>query len=67
MGTVINFPEGRSVTRDDASMAKESLSATVIILPVIRIERFGGEPSDGIHTGVATAHGRRRRRPESRS
>ncbi len=64
MGTVIGFPEhGRSM-RDDRLMAVRSGSATVIILPVIRIERYIDEPADG---AASRSQRRRRRRRASRS
>ncbi len=62
MGEIIRFPgeagypRGRSA---DALAAAMSEPATVIILPVIRIER---EPDDE-ETGRRKNSGRRRRRP----
>ncbi|TAK49727.1 MAG: hypothetical protein EPO23_00370 [Xanthobacteraceae bacterium] len=64
MGTIIEFPAGeishRSATGADPSMG----SATVIILPVIRIERHGDETTDGHGPGAAPG-GRRGRRARS--
>jgi hypothetical protein len=40
-------------------------SATIIILPVIRIEHYDDEPSDGYSTASAAV--RKRRRPATRS
>jgi hypothetical protein len=59
MGQVIGFPEqGR--TRDDRLIAIRPESATVIILPVIRIERYTDEPDEG--TASRSQRRRRRRR-----
>jgi hypothetical protein len=63
MGIVVAFPEGRSAGR--ASVDQLAGSATVIILPVVRIERFGeGPPSDAEPSSVSS--GRKRRRRASR-
>jgi len=62
MGTVIGFPEHERSERRAIGMRSEP--ATVIILPVIRIERYFDEPA------VATAsrsQRRRRRRRASRN
>ena len=46
MGTIVKFPdEGRIVKFGRADMADES--ATVIILPVVRIERYDEPRSEG--------------------
>jgi hypothetical protein len=59
MGQVIGFPEhGR--TRDGRLIALRPESATVIILPVIRIERYTDEPDEG--TASRSQRRRRRRR-----
>ncbi len=64
MGTVIGFPElGRS-TRDGRVIGMRSESATVIILPVIRVERLEDEPAEG---SASRSQRRRRRRRASRS
>jgi len=63
MTTIIDFPRERRIVR--ASMAiTDGHSATVIILPVVRIERLDHEPSDDVPAG-ARAPGRRRRRSRS--
>ena len=63
MGSVVRFPElGRSSRRGKLIGGKPE-SATVIILPVIRIERFADEPSEPEAT---RSQRRRRRRRESR-
>jgi hypothetical protein len=67
MGTVIDFPAGRRSAREGSPAAESARSATIIILPVIRIERVGDEPYGGVPAGASAASGRRRRRPSSRS
>ena len=60
MGTVVTFPEARSAARDgiDPQMG----SATVIILPVVRIERYEDDPSGDIEPSSSSPGGKRRRR-----
>jgi hypothetical protein len=60
MGIVIDFPQRRRVAREAPPGAARS--ATIIILPVIRIERVGDEPHGGVPAGDNAASGRRRRR-----
>jgi hypothetical protein len=67
MGTVIEFPEERRSAREAVPAAETTRSATIIILPVIRIERVGDEPYGDVPAGASAASGRRRRRPSSRS
>jgi hypothetical protein len=62
MGTVISFPEPARRTRRRKSAIAES--ATVIILPVIRIERFIDEASMPL---PSRSQRRRRRRRVSRT
>ena len=62
MGTVIKFPDdGRVVRFDRAEAADES--ATVIILPVIRIERYADPLTENAEprTPPPTDNGGRRR------
>ena len=69
MGTVVEFPElGRS-TRDGRVIGMRSESATVIILPVIRIERYSDdEPAaEPAERSATRSQRRRRRRRASRS
>ncbi|MBI5262540.1 MAG: hypothetical protein HY852_12070 [Bradyrhizobium sp.] len=61
MGTIIEFPVSRRLgSPEDASLLAEE--ATVVILPVIRIERETDETSGDSGPEQGTAHGRRRRR-----
>jgi hypothetical protein len=66
MGTVVTFPESRRIARDAYAIGTQNASATIIILPVIRIEHYSDEPSDGCSDGP-NASGRKRRRPTTRS
>jgi hypothetical protein len=60
MDTIIDFPQERRIVRHSMPIA-DGHSATVIILPVVRIERFDREPSDGMPAGARTSSRRRRR------
>ncbi len=62
MGSVIRFPETGRRARSSRLIAARAESATVIILPVIRIERFTDEPSH-----PSRSQRRRRRRRASRT
>jgi hypothetical protein len=64
MGTVIRFPAVARRSRRKKSSSRNAESATVIILPVIRIERFVDAAS---MPGVSRSQRRRRRRRASRS
>jgi hypothetical protein len=64
MGTVVEFPEHGRSSRDGRVIGMRAESATVIILPVIRIERYSEEPADG---SASRSQRRRRRRRASRS
>jgi hypothetical protein len=67
MGMVISFPEPGRAARVSRVMADRMESATVIILPVIRIERYTDEPSGGFEPEENPGHRRRRRRRTTRS
>lgn len=64
MGTVINFPEARRIERDDGDGVRGT--ATIMILPVVRIERPTDRPTDEV-SSTGTAGGRKRRRRARRS
>jgi hypothetical protein len=66
MGTVINFPAAQASARRPRPIADKSESAAVIILPVVRIERYADAPN-GHFAPEASAPRRRRRRRASRS
>ena len=64
MGTVVAFPEARTPARESIDI--QAGSATVIILPVIRVERYDEGPSGDVEPTASTP-GRRRRRRASRT
>lgn len=63
MGIIVEFPADAAARRagPDMNMVPREGTATILILPAIRIERYA-ETSDGIGPGEGTAPGRRRRR-----
>ena len=61
MGAVITFPEARQLLRATPSYGPQAC-ATVIILPVIRIERENEAPSDTATETTKSPSGRKRRR-----
>jgi len=67
MGVVISFPVVGRATRSSRSTIGKPESATVIILPVVRIERYIDEPTGGIESPEASSPRRRRRRRATRS
>jgi hypothetical protein len=62
MGTVVRF-SGVARTARDRSIARKSDSAIIIILPVIRVERY---QEDLFEREPSRAHRRRRRRRATR-
>ena len=58
MGTVIKFPDHGRIVRFGREADE---SATIIILPVIRIERYPGSVGDEPQTQPPTENGGRRR------
>jgi hypothetical protein len=66
MGTIIDFPADATSRRLDHSMdgAPRDGMGTILILPVVRIDRDADETGDGggPEEGEGTASGRRRRR-----
>lgn len=67
MGTVISFPGAGPSTRSAKPIAPQSGGATVVILPVVRIERYDDEPMGNFKREANTTPRRRRRRRASRS
>ncbi|GAB1716656.1 MAG: hypothetical protein NTAFB05_16980 [Nitrobacter sp.] len=63
MGIVITFPAD-AASRPGSTMDRfsDSRTGTVVILPVIRIDREAGETGGGSGPEEGTAPGRRRRR-----
>jgi hypothetical protein len=64
---VISFPAVERTARGSRSIAGRSESATVIILPVIRIERYAEESAAGFGPEASISSRRRRRRRVTRS
>jgi len=62
MGTIIEFPADAASRRPGIDGAPREGLGTLLILPVVRIERKAGETGDGRGPEEATAPGRRRRR-----
>ncbi|HET6838828.1 MAG TPA: hypothetical protein VFH41_03735 [Bradyrhizobium sp.] len=64
MGTIIEFPAEAALRRPGSTIdgASRERTGTVLILPVIRIEREPDETSGGRGPEEGTAPGRRRRR-----
>jgi hypothetical protein len=67
MGTVINFQPAGRAARESSLMAGTSESAAIIILPVIRIERYAEAPSGDLEPEAGSTARRRRRRRAHRS
>lgn len=65
MGEVIRFPEEHGLTRAGRYIDANSEPATVIILPVIRIDR-GGDTSGSGDREPQTGNGKRKRRRATR-
>ena len=67
MGIIVQFPVGHRPLGGGRYVDANSEPASVIILPVVRIERDPDQPSDGMDGGSNATSGRRRRRRSSRS
>ena len=61
MGNIVTFPESRRFS-DGRVSTDRSESATIIILPVVRIERYVDEPKDSGSRSRTTSPRKRRRR-----
>jgi hypothetical protein len=61
MGTVITFPAERRSLGTGLTDA-DGDGASVIILPVIRVERYADNPADGVEPGTTSPRGKRRKR-----
>jgi hypothetical protein len=62
MGTIIEFPANAASRRPGSAIAPQGDTGTVLILPVVRIERETDGTSGGRGPEEGTAPGRRRRR-----
>lgn len=67
MGIIVEFPAGQRPVGGGRYVDANSEPASVIILPVVRIERHPDNPTDGIDGGPCNTSGRRRRRRASRT
>jgi len=65
MGIVIDFPAGQRLAQD-GRRGDAGEPGTVVILPVVRVERAPDTPLDGVESGPRGS-GRKRRRRASRS
>ena len=61
MGIVIAFPAERCSVGSGLIEARDD-SGSVIILPVIRVERHGDNPTDGLEPSSSSPRGKRRKR-----
>ena len=61
MGIVINFP-AEKCSAATGLMDTRADSGSVISLPVIRIERQGDHPTDGLEPSSSSPRGKRRKR-----
>lgn len=65
MGTIVEFPAGAASRRagNGVDITPRETAATILILPVVRIERYAvDETSGGSGPEEGTAPGRRRKR-----
>jgi hypothetical protein len=67
MGAVIRFPGERRSAHGGGDANDRRESATIMILPVIRIERTDDSPTDGLAPDTNTSAGRKRRPRNSRT
>jgi len=61
MGIVIAFPAERCSLGTGLIESRED-AGSVIILPVIRVERHDGNPTDGLEPNSSSPRGKRRKR-----
>jgi hypothetical protein len=66
MGIVINFPAVERTGSGPRTRVEKSEPAAIVILPVVRIERYGG-PTGDMEPDAGNPSRRRRRRPATRS
>jgi hypothetical protein len=65
MGTVIRFPGERQSAQGRVGGIEHRDAATIMILPVVRIERMSETPTDGLAPDNNSASRRKRRRRSS--
>ena len=56
MGIIVQFPDGHRPVSGGRYVDANSEPASVIILPVVRIERNPDQPSDGLDGGSRQQH-----------
>ena len=61
MGIVIAFPADRCSVGTGLIESRDG-AGSVIILPVIRVERHDGNPTDGLEPNSSSPRGKRRKR-----
>jgi hypothetical protein len=66
MGTVIRFPDEKRLSCNGEARP-QGAPASIVILPVIRVERQVEGPADGLTPDAGTPRGPGRRRPGRRS
>jgi hypothetical protein len=62
MGTLITFPAERCSAPTGLLQGHDGANSSVIILPVVRVERHGDHPSDGLAPNSSSPSGKRRKR-----
>jgi hypothetical protein len=67
MGTVIRFPDEKRMSWSGAGARPLDTPGSVVILPVIRVERHDDDPAGGIAPEAGSPRGSGRRRPARRS
>jgi hypothetical protein len=67
MGTVIRFPDEKRMSWGSVGGRPPDTPASVVILPVVRIERHGDDPAGGLAPDAGKPRGPGRRRPGPRS
>lgn len=68
MGTIIRFPLEQRMTPEHGPSERNGAVASIVILPVIRIDRHVDQPAGGVTPGGAgSAPNRGRRRRTSRT
>jgi hypothetical protein len=67
MGTVIRFPDERRMSWSGTGARPLGTPCSVVILPVIRVERHDDDPAGGIAPEAGAPRGSGRKRPARRS
>lgn len=67
MGTVIRFPDEKRAAWHGLSASVPSGGASIVILPVVRVDRSDADPTGGLAPESGASGGSRGRRPGRRS